>query len=646
MRSVRPFRFFLALMLASLVSTAAHAQQLWTGILTPTRATNWSSAGVVGGIPARTTTCATLNPGATAAQINSALASCAAGQTVLLNAGSYPLSGCIDFGSHSNLTLRGAGANLTLLVFSSSCSCAGVSTNICAKSSDINYSGGPSNTANWTGTGPWPVGTTQITLSSTANLKVGSQLILDQISDTSGNQAVADTGAVFTCSAYTCTENGGTAGNESGYQRGAGTNAVRDQQQVVNVTAISGSTVTFTPGLRMPNWRASQAPGAWWATNPISYDGVENLSVDGTTSSGEFNVQFFNCQNCWVKGIRSIAPGRAHVIFWNGNHCTARDSYFYSTQNAAAESYGVEEGTASDNLIENNIFQAVAAPEMTNSACPGCVYGYNFAVNDWYSPSSAWDSNSAYTHSVVDFVLYEGNVADGIYFDLFHGTGQFVTAFRNRYNGQDINNGITANSHTNPFIVYPYHRYINLIGNVIGQTGYHTTYTSLQGSSGNTQDVSIYVVGTGTQRCCLSGDPLTVNSLMRWGNYDTVSAAVRFVTSEVPSSFSDSTGNPSVYVNGVPSSQTLPPSFYYSSKPSWWPSAKAWPPIGPDVTGGNIASVAGHANTIPAQDCYTNSMVGPANGVGSVLLFDAATCYASGSVQLPAPPTNLNAVVQ
>ena len=52
----------------------------WTGILAPARATDWSTAGVTGGIPDRTTICTTLNPGVTSAQITSALASCPAGQ--------------------------------------------------------------------------------------------------------------------------------------------------------------------------------------------------------------------------------------------------------------------------------------------------------------------------------------------------------------------------------------------------------------------------------------------------------------------------------------------------------------------------------------------------------------------------------------
>src|SRR2546426_9485583 len=93
------------LLLCSLIllclSTPTHAQ-LWSGIIDSSRAIDWSQAGVTGGIPNRTTICATLNPGATATQINSAIASCPAGQVVFLNAGTFNLSAGIDFAGKSN----------------------------------------------------------------------------------------------------------------------------------------------------------------------------------------------------------------------------------------------------------------------------------------------------------------------------------------------------------------------------------------------------------------------------------------------------------------------------------------------------------------------------------------------------------------
>src|SRR5262250_2704843 len=164
-------------MLVLMAPVFAQAQQ-WSGIVDPSRAVDWSNAGVRGGIPKRTTICATLNPGATTSQINSAIASCPSGQVVFLKAGTYSgLSGII-FDGKTGVTLRGAGADKTLLTFSSGVGCLSLASDVCITSVDASWSRGPSNTANWTsGYGP---GTTSITLSSVTNLKVGSPLILDQ----------------------------------------------------------------------------------------------------------------------------------------------------------------------------------------------------------------------------------------------------------------------------------------------------------------------------------------------------------------------------------------------------------------------------------------------------------------------------------
>jgi hypothetical protein len=221
-----------------------------------------------------------------------------------------------------------------------------------------------------------------------------------------------------------------------------------------------------------------------------------------------------------------------------------------------------------------------------------------------------------------------------VYGDLFHGTHHFVTIFRNRYNGLEAG----KTSQTIPIPLWPFSRFFNIVGNVLGDTGRpHTTYqaTPSAGSLGQ----AIYGLGTGTVTCCLGGDPHVATTLMRWGNYDTVNAGVRFLPSEVPDALPGVQGP---YSNPVPGSQTLPASFYLSVRPPWWPGSKPWPGIGPDVTGGNIPNVGGHAFTIPAQDCYTTQMNGPADGTGGVLSFNASLCYPSGVG--PSAPTNLRII--
>lgn len=629
----------------------AQAQQ-WSGIIDPSRAVDWSNAGVRGGIPSRTTTCATFNPGATSTQINSAIASCPSGQVVFLNAGTYSGLSGIMLNGKSGVTLRGAGADKTFLVFTSGIGCHTLAADVCITGADSNWRGGPSNSANWTA--GYAAGTTNITLSSVTNLKVGSSLILDQADDPS------DTGGVFVCQDPATIPSCSLQGNATNGQR-----PNRDQAQIVQVVscgtastsgqACNGTNVTITPGLYMANWSSTKSPGAWWATSPISGSGIEDLSLDHTASAGSFGIEIQNAIDCWVKGVRGIDSGKAHVELQESARITVTDNYFYLTQNAVTQSYGVESLNSTDDLIQNNILQFIAAPLMMNGSCSGCVIAYNFATNDFFTASTGYVQASTNQHTAgIDMLLYEGNEAPQFYADNFHGTHNLVTVFRNQFIGNDgaCYNGTppygesACNTNQVAMDIRAYSRFYNLVGNVLGQSG---TSNGYQGGS-----KPIFRIGGGNSAngVTVPSDSLVASTLMRWGNYDVVTAAVRWCgnssspgwtttcgsASEVPTSLSK-------YANAVPATTSLPASFYLSAKPAWWPSGKAWPPIGPDVTGGNVAGVGGHVYTIPAQDCYLNVMGGALNGTGSVLTFNASRCYSSNSASLPMPPTNLQVIV-
>ena len=130
------------LTLLVLVACAPAYAQQWSGILSPSRASAaWSQAGA-GTIPARSTICTTLNAGASAAQINSAIASCPAGQVVQLSAGTYSVgSPGIVFNDKSDVTLRGAGPTQTIINFTGSNNCGGMGGDVCFINGDANWSG-------------------------------------------------------------------------------------------------------------------------------------------------------------------------------------------------------------------------------------------------------------------------------------------------------------------------------------------------------------------------------------------------------------------------------------------------------------------------------------------------------------------------
>jgi hypothetical protein len=587
-----------------------HAQN-WSGILAPSRAVDWSKAGVENGIPNRAAIYTTLNPGAPADQINAAITACPAGKVVYLSEGTYNLSSGIVM--KSDVTLRGAGANKTFLVFSGTNACFGGYSVVCFTAENHVWGGdadalpGGSNAATWTA--GFTQGATQITLTNvgSSGLTVGQYIILDQAN------LAADNGELFVCdnTNYPCSLEGGNGGRVmNGIQHG--------QTQVVKITAINGSTYTITPGLYAPNWNGTLSTGAWWV-RMIQLAGIEDLSVNHDGAAGEINGIFlYGAINCWVKGVRSVNSNRDHVQLCVSAHNTVTDCYFYGTQHGLTQSYGVEIYLGSDNCVVNNIFQHVTAPQMLQLGC-GNVEAYNFSINDFENASADFLYGSATDHNEGnEYDLFEGN--DGSMFgaDLFHGTGGMNTLFRNRFTGWEAG----KKNNLIPVRLDSYKRYCNIVGNVLGTPGITTKYqTAAPYGSG-----SVYSLGNGNSNGTVSipADPLVPATTLRWGNYDVVNDSARWEASEVP-------GGIAKYANPVPANRTLPASFFLSAKPGWWPSGIAWPPIGPDVTGGNISNLAGHANRIPACNCYANVMKGPADGSGDPLSFNAFDCYGAGN---------------
>ena len=166
---------FLSVLVLLIVGASVRGQaQLWSGILSPGRAVDWTVAGIPGGIPdASWTQCGpAIGAGATAAQINSQIAGCGPNTYVLLGSGTFKLTSGITI-NQSNVVLRGSGPTSTTVNFSgvSGSSCGGNGGNICAMpGNNYMYIGSSavlppsgSNQCSWTA--GYAQGTTSITLS-------------------------------------------------------------------------------------------------------------------------------------------------------------------------------------------------------------------------------------------------------------------------------------------------------------------------------------------------------------------------------------------------------------------------------------------------------------------------------------------------
>jgi hypothetical protein len=667
------------------VSGVAAGQQLWSGVLAPTRAIDWTQAGVIGGIPTVATACGTQptllagagNAGANRTAINNAIAADkGGGSPCVINfaAGTWYLSGTIQltYSGKANIVLRGAGSNQTFFIWNgaTSSNCNGLgATAVCFYNGD----GDPplNNQVTWTPPSS-PQGTTSITLSGHNNLFVGTTLILDQA------DSATDTGNIWACLTSgangDCSQQGAAAGNRPG----------RNQFQNVTVTgcgtstygaACTSNTINFTPGLDAPNWNSAQSPGAYYSNQvPISFVGVENLSLDYSGISLKTGIAFQQSStNMWVKGVRLIngtVGGQAattSIMGWRASHVTVRDSYIYGS-NPQSAGYGISPDESSANwLIENNICQHVASCVVYEGGT-GSVVGYNYSVDNYFG--SNYQQEEGYNHGAGDsFDLWEGNEGIGFVSDDIHGTHWMQTLFRGYYSGRDpatVPNG-PYSSGTYGFLNMANSRYNQVIGSVLGTASYHTHYqdqslsaTDCSGTSGDASH-SVFVLdfsdqnGTAFSPACqgtsflVNNDALVSSTLVRWGNYtsctgDSACNFVHFCTGKgtpanCPSD--ERAASAPVYPGLASPNTTLPQSFYLNAKPSWW-GTMPWPAVGPDVVGGDIINVGGHAFHNPAALCYLSVMGGLTTGASGPLAFDSSNCYTSSSIP---PPTGLSVTV-
>src|SRR5580698_2572306 len=366
-------RTMVALPLLMLMLSPFGQAQLWKPILSPGQAIDWSSAGV-GGIPARNTKCAIVFPPATFTEINTALASCPGGDAVYLAAGTYSINGTIRV--PSNVTLRGAGASLTIL----------------------NATGGSGGNVISLGSGSASYGLVRITSGASAG---STSIVVGNASDIRvGN--------------YLAIEEAKEAG------RG----------QIVAVTGVDGTTVKISPGLYSTYRNTSVAIPFNMSE---AYAGVENLQVHANNSGYAANFGISECAYCWIMGVESIDTGGNHVEVDWGYHDEIRDSYFSGVLPHAPGARGSDIQIALNttaSLVENNIVELGSL--RLSSGVAGNVVSYNYwaGESDRNSADAAIDGINP-RGGYLQFNLMEGNVLTTMHSDPDSFASGRATAYRN-----------------------------------------------------------------------------------------------------------------------------------------------------------------------------------------------------------------------
>lgn len=638
-----------------------HAQT--TGILSTARSAPWATTTPSSVLPdASWTQCgSTLAAGTYAGStITTTLAGCGAHTFYLLGAGSFTLTGKIQFPTGGNLVLRGSGANSTLITLSgtgATCSNANVQAAICVESSDGTFAGGPpANTCAVT------AGLTQGSTSLTVTNLAGTCL-----SGITANQTMlfidwCDTGFSGSSCAGTSTDNNAAFVSDTQYNAtgpvgccgdATGNNArpFRSQLEIHTASAVNTGTGVIT--LNQPILAAAFGSNPQiWIVQPIQNVGIENLSITGTGSTASVAAQFSSASTWWLSGVALIGIQSFFVDATQSAFGFIKDSYLQGGGGVGADTYGIRFSIDSFNLVQNTIFHNVYAPLVHDGPCAGDVTAYNAA----FTPGDGTGNiNWTYQdHYYCYQSLYEANYGivqsapDGA-----HATTDFETNYRNFYIGWASDPSAANTFRTNSVYVAAKDRYHNYVANILGTPGYHTIYQNVATPASN---AAVFALGTGGGYS-IPADSTSQSTSLFYGNYDSVTAAVRWNSSEVP------TADPN-YPNPVPtnciSGGSCPASFYLSSsKPNWFGGA-AWPPIGPDVTSGNVFQCngtlntsgrynglpeivtnsgcaaggtgwAGHVNANPAMAMYLNNMAGPPDGSGGPLTFNPALYYVSGS---------------
>jgi hypothetical protein len=533
------------LVLAALASSA----RATADILPPDRSTVWNP-GIPGGIPARTTVCATINASTYANGLSSSstgiqakLDACPVGQVVMLSAGTFKITDTLLI--NKGIVLRGAGPTLTFLKMPDGRDQAVVAIG----TQFISPNGGSTNlTANAV------KGTTSVMVANTAGLAAGTIVLVDELTDASITRWSADN----------------PAGSHGWFSRNE-----RPLAQVMEVAGVVGLTVTFTTPFHIGFDMAHSAQLSRFSDPAVKNAGLEDLHVyGGEGGDGGGNIYLELTAYSWVKNVESEYSAGGSVALFSSFRCVVRDSYFHNTKdpNPGGAGYGITVNNASaDNLIENNISWKFNKVMVMRASGGGNVIGYNY-MEDGYGegyPTYVEVGLNASHMTTPHFELFEGNQSFNIDGDARWGNSVYITFFRNHATGirrslgglrlSDVGNRRAIGAMAG-------HYWYSFIGNVLGYPGMspkpvNSSFIYQSHFDWPDNPVPMWALGQPDA----DGTPGVTEDLnvdataLRGGNFD-------YVTNTV------------VWKNVA--QQTLPDSLYLTAKPAFFGS-NTWPWVDP-----------------------------------------------------------------
>jgi hypothetical protein len=629
------------------LSTVVTAAAQGTDIIPADRVTTWNPGlNAVGGIPHRTTVYKTLSPsgGDDTAAIQNALDNCPSNEVVQLTAGTFNITGNgLNFQT-SNVTLRGSGPG-------SGGGTGGTRLIKADRDTNPNYAilyvgaGGSFTYGNAINLAADAVkGTNSATLASNPGLTVGECVLVDINTDNDPD--------VWW---------GPEHDPPGGGSRRWFCRQDRSISQILEITAVSGNTITFaTPfhttfptKYQAQLTRNIQDPGSSVVVPFMKWSGIEDIYFYGGMG-GDYhgNVAVSNAAYCWIKHIEAHWSTGTSVGLYSTYRCEVRDSYIHETPdpNPGGAGYlaGINAG-ASDNLMENNIMWYGNKVVVMRASGGGNVFAYNYTDDAFGStyPNMPEAGINAGHYTTPHMELLEGNYSHNYKGDTFWGNSIDITVFRNHLSAIRA-----AHTPLNTYMSGPY-PYMdlegrtavdvqaqsyrtNFVGNVLGfkgQTllsynsgGYSYTQTSWQyeNLSNFAPDGVVPMWNIGSQQ---AGGwiwvPTTYQTQLRDGNWDWATQSQRWH------------GIGGAVGAGTP--QTIPNSLYLKAKPAFFGSY-TWPWVDPTT---------GSVYILPAKKRFEDGTPNQSNGgpvitsgpsatpnpalVGQSVAFSAAATDVDGS---------------
>lgn len=434
-----------------------------------------------------------------------------------------------------------------------------------------------------------------------------------------------------------------------------GSRGYRSISQVMEVQSVNSSakTVTFTTTLHhgvTVALAAQLTPYNGFVTGA----GIEDLMLAGGWGGDCCgNLLIAGCAYCWVKNVEGLYSGGGNIHLEGTFKTVVREAFTHESLNPNPGGDGYQfsiNGGAADNLVEDNIFWNGNKEIVIRGGGGGNVIAYNYmddAFGGGYPDLGEAGLNAGH-YTTTHMELEEGNYSQNFKGDAFWGNSIYIVVYRNWLS-------MLRASSVPPNVGYPplntysisncggtqvyrdidnrrgvdlqqYSNFHSIIGNVIGTPGQtllsgdscvgsQTTWTEQVYTSANSgANPTVWIFGehqddgtSGGCGTCFVNGAMAAMQVIRTANYDYVTNQEKCFDKTPWTTVSNTTDQG---CSGIP---TLPPSFYLTSKPSFFGS-HPWPWVDPATHSMTVAGdgttaysgVTGSSNILPAKWCFEN----------------------------------------